>query len=1434
MTVNDTVDDTTVSLSASTVQEGPSANYEFTAMLSHVSHGDTVITTDQGTITIHDGQTIGTLTVAPVPPNDEDPYLDSTSLTATITNATGGNFENLVVGTASATAYVEDTITTNFVTLHDVVVLENQTIVYTAQVDYAPIDTPFTVKLNNGVEITFEPGHLTASSDPQPAQGEDVYLDGGSTQVWIASASGGNFEQVDIAKYGKATVTVNDTIDDTTVNLSASTVQEGPSANYVFTATLSNVSHGDTVITTDRGIITIGDGQTTGTLTIPSGNGEDVYLDGSQLTATISSATGGNFEKLTIGTALATAQVTDTLDPTTVNLSASTVQEGASANFVFTATLSNVSHGDTVITTDRGIITIGDGQTTGTLTIPSGNGEDVYLDGSQLTATISNATGGDFENLVVGTGSATAHVGDTIDPTTVNLSASTVQEGASANFVFTATLSNVSHGDTVITTDQGIITIGDGQTTGTLTLPSGNGEDVYLDGSQLTATISNATGGDFENLVVGTGIATAQVTDTINPVTATLTTSATSISEYGGSITYTVTLSSGLSPFTPNSPLDVLLSNGEHVMIAANASSGSVTRTYTDAEITNQASIVDSINSVSGGTEYEQLLTAGTTTVPVAYSPVGNTLVAVVDDEGLARGIAGGTGDDTTTSAANFVGTLTGSGGNGALTFGFANLIGGIGTVGLENVSYGWSSNILTATITSGARAGLVLFTIDVTPSTGAYTLNLNLPVKHAAGSNENDASLALQYGVTDSANNNSLGTLNITFDDDAPNNFVAQSMVIENGANSIGSGALNFYQNIGADGGSVVFTGTNNSLLQTTGAVTVKSGGLDVHLFGFGTDTLTGKTGADALGNGGTTIFTVTLLPSTTDHNQDVYTVQFFRPLDDGSGGSITPTNFTSTSSADYKLVDDTTATNHDILVSASGGTGRVNGSNGGSVTSLGVGGGVDIGSGETLRFDFATGVTLDGNSGNNHITSASLSHYGVQGFTATIKNGGGTSAVRIVAFDADSDLFLSGDGGDVPDQITAVYLNGVLVPLASLTPFGTGYVINATNNDQISVFTSNGYSRVEVSYSSGQEFSVANVGYLTLDTGSSLPLSFNVTATDSDGDQSTGSIAITTNPVTSTITGTASDDLLVAGNSGETVNGLAGNDTIIGGLGADTLDGGTHTVGGDTVSYQNSSAGVTVDLTLVGVAQTSGGDASGDKLSNFENVIGSNFADTITGDGNANTLIGLGGNDMLNGGGGDDILIGGAGADTLNGGTHGSGGDTASYVGSSAGVTVNLTLGGAQTSAGDANGDILINIENLTGSNFADILIGDNNANTLTGGSGADQLTGGGGADRFHYNSPAEGIDHLTDFNILEGDVIEISASAFGGGLVAGSDATGKFSSSADNTFGASDRLHFNTATHTLLYDADGNGGASTAIALAVLENGATVDAAHIKIVA
>ena len=293
----------------------------------------------------------------------------------------------------------------------------------------------------------------------------------------------------------------------------------------MFTATLSSASHGVTTIHTDQGDISIADGATSGTLTIASGNGEDVYSDASSLTASITGVSGGGFESLVVGSGTATATVDDTVTAVTVDLTASTVDEGAGADYVFTATLSSASHGVTTIHTDQGDISIADGATSGTLTIASGNGEDVYSDASSLTASITGVSGGGFESLVVGSGTATATVDDTVTAVTVDLTASTVDEGAGADYVFTATLSSASHGVTTIHTDQGDISIADGATSGTLTIASGNGEDVYSDASSLTASITGVSGGGFESLVVGSGTATATVDDTVTAVTVDLTAS---------------------------------------------------------------------------------------------------------------------------------------------------------------------------------------------------------------------------------------------------------------------------------------------------------------------------------------------------------------------------------------------------------------------------------------------------------------------------------------------------------------------------------------------------------------------------------------------------------------------------------------------------------------------------------------------------------------------------------------------------------------------------------------------------------------------------------------------------------------------------------------------------------------------------------------------
>ncbi|MFK7941995.1 MAG: LamG-like jellyroll fold domain-containing protein, partial [Paracoccaceae bacterium] len=129
---------------------------------------------------------------------------------------------------------------------------------------------------------------------------------------------------------------------------------------------------------------------------------------------------------------------------------------------------------------------------------------------------------------------------------------------------------------------------------------------------------------------------------------------------------------------------------------------------------------------------------------------------------------------------------------------------------------------------------------------------------------------------------------------------------------------------------------------------------------------------------------------------------------------------------------------------------------------------------------------------------------------------------------------------------------------------------------------------------------------------------------------------------------------------------------------------------------------------------------------------------ANTFRGDGASNSLLGgqgndtldgRGGNDFLFGGNDNDLLIGGTGADSLDGG---SGQDEVSFETAATSVFVDLDFGGVGRGfRGDAQGDTFNSIENVTGSDFNDILIGNNADNTLAGGLGDDRLQSQGGDD-------------------------------------------------------------------------------------------------------
>lgn len=259
----------------------------------------------------------------------------------------------------------------------------------------------------------------------------------------------------------------------------------------------------------------------------------------------------------------------------------------------------------------------------------------------------------------------------------------------------------------------------------------------------------------------------------------------------------------------------------------------------------------------------------------------------------------------------------------------------------------------------------------------------------------------------------------------------------------------------------------------------------------------------------------------------------------------------------------------------------------------------------------------------------------------------------------------------------------------------------------------------------------------------------------------QSYPSWILGTNGNNSTLAGTSGADIMYALNGNDNVFGYADNDSLHGGLGNDTLDGGDGDdileggkgndtlIGGagmDTASYRGSMQGIVVNL-ISGTAND--GMGGSDTLTSVENVTGSFYA---------------------------DVFFSGSGANVINGS---EGVDTVDY--SLSNQKVNIDLKNGTASSGYAQGDVLIAIENIIGTNLTsayDTIYGDDRANHLCGlagddflegGAGADLLDGGSGRDTIRYSRSASGINVNLETGVCiggdaDGDVL-ISIESVGG---------------------------------------------------------------------
>ncbi|WP_176510140.1 immunoglobulin-like domain-containing protein, partial [Pseudomonas urethralis] len=275
------------------------------------------------------------------------------------------------------------------------------------------------------------------------------------------------------------------------------------------------------------------------------------------VTNSITNVSGGNYENLVANQAPVSTAVTDVQDTTTVTLTATpSVAEGGT--IIYTATVgAPVTVSPVIVSLANGqTITIPVGQSSGTATGAVSN--DVYQGHAAVTNSITSISGGNYENLVANQAPVSTSITDVLDTTTVSLSATpSVAEGG--QIVYTATLSNAAQTAVAVTLSNGqTITIGANQTSGSVAVAA-PADDPYLDAGQVSARITNASGGNFENLAINSTAAVTTVSDTVDTSTVTLTATP-SVAE-GGTIVYTATVN---APVT-GSPVVVSLANGQTI-----------------------------------------------------------------------------------------------------------------------------------------------------------------------------------------------------------------------------------------------------------------------------------------------------------------------------------------------------------------------------------------------------------------------------------------------------------------------------------------------------------------------------------------------------------------------------------------------------------------------------------------------------------------------------------------------------------------------------------------------------------------------------------------------------------------------------------------------------------------------------------------------------
>jgi VCBS repeat-containing protein len=495
----------------------------------------------------------------------------------------------------------------------------------------------------------------------------------------------------------------------------------------------------------------------------------------------------------------------------------------------------------------------------------------------------------------------------------------------------------------------------------------------------------------------------------------------------------------------------------------------------------------------------------------IVHAPVNVGL----DDDALAGGNAGGTGDDP--DSVNVTGSVAATGGDGPLTY-------SLNTTGNPSgFTYAAQGNG-DVWVMQGATHVL---TVHVDSATGAYSVSQVNPIVHAAGGDENNQPFALTYTVTDKDGDTVTGTINISVDDDTPTLGVIQPIESDNNpTNPDGTGTLHF--SAGADHfGSVTIT-PDLTGLSSGGHALVGSQTGNVY---------TAYADLDHSGTvtaGDTAVFTITVDPNAGTSGQ--YVFDLIQPLD----GTVTNTLIGGSAAfgAGPAQAQSLTGGGHDLAVisgwNAGGSFDFNNWFNGTNQLPAGLtlhdvngstaGWGVDnnnFTSGEFMRFDF--GEPMDDFDGAGPYDTSLAPTDQPEASFATFKLTGYSSSEHV--------YFVVHYTDGTSSSLT---VTGAALVAAGSTPFE----IDAPAGkfiDWIDLYTpdANGSGKVDL----------VSVGVSSTNVDHTIPVS--MTFTDGDGDSVTGSTTIhVKDGGTATTPNAAINTTMAAQSTSTTSNLVSSND--------------------------------------------------------------------------------------------------------------------------------------------------------------------------------------------------------------------------------------------------------------------------------------------------